>query len=110
MNALNPQPILASSSDELYNPFSEEARISPYNPHILFKPDPCPINGVHFTPIPDPLYKFSVDLLEQWKAWLQVPSGRTDDKELYNRLNRILSRNVGLTFDRDVLVEYIQYL
>jgi hypothetical protein len=48
MNALNPQPILASSSDELYNPFSEEARISPYNPHILFEPDPCPINGVHF--------------------------------------------------------------
>ena len=49
MNALNPQPILASSSDELYNPFSEEARISPHNPHILFEPDPCPINGVHFT-------------------------------------------------------------
>ena len=48
MNALNPQPILASSSDELYNPFSEEARISPHNPHILFKPVPCPINGVHF--------------------------------------------------------------
>jgi hypothetical protein len=45
MNTLNPQPILASSSDELYNPFSEEARISPYNPHILFEPVPCPIDG-----------------------------------------------------------------
>jgi hypothetical protein len=45
VNTPNPQSILASSSDELYNPFSEEARISPYNPHILFEPVPCPIDG-----------------------------------------------------------------
>jgi hypothetical protein len=48
MNTPNPQPILASSSDELYNPFSEEARISPHNPYILLEPVPCPINGGHF--------------------------------------------------------------
>jgi hypothetical protein len=49
MNTPNPQPILASSSDELYNPFSEEARISPHNPYILLEPVPCPINGGHFS-------------------------------------------------------------
>jgi hypothetical protein len=64
MNTPNPQPILASSSDELYYPFSEEARISPHNPHILFEPVPCPIDGVHFrSSSRDPLAGYSRSVL-----------------------------------------------
>jgi uncharacterized protein YjiS (DUF1127 family) len=61
-------------------------------------------------PMPEPLYKFAIDYREQWKAWVQVPSFRPNDRELNNRLNRLLNRKVGLSFDRDILVEYIRYL
>ncbi len=47
MKTLNPQPVLASCSDELNFPFSQEARTSPSNDHIQFEPSPCPTNRVH---------------------------------------------------------------
>ena len=47
MKTLNPQPVLASSSDEFYDPFSEEVRSSTSKPHIQFEPVPCLIDGVH---------------------------------------------------------------
>ena len=50
MKTFNPQSVLASSSDEFYDPFSEEARTSPSNRHIQFEPVPCPTDGVHLTP------------------------------------------------------------
>ena len=47
MKTLNPQPVLASSSDEFYDPFSEEARTSPSKDHIQFESTTCPTDGVH---------------------------------------------------------------
>jgi len=49
VKAPHPQPILASFSDELYDPFSEEARILPPKHHMQFDPALCPIDGVHLT-------------------------------------------------------------
>jgi hypothetical protein len=84
---------------------------------FLMKMDKEEIEGLYYknkvfsgAPVPEHLYKFAIDRREQWKAWIQVPSFRPDDRELNNRLNKLLNRDAGLSFDRDILVEYIRYL
>lgn len=49
MSCSSPQPVLASCSDEFYDPFSKEARTSTEEPSSLFEPFTCPTNRVHLT-------------------------------------------------------------